>query len=71
MKYLKKSAHYGACPYPAVYDALRSIKAAQTGDTVKLAMKFIILNASRAGEVRLAMKSEIDFVGQKWTIPPS
>jgi integrase len=33
-------------------------------------MEFSVLNASRPGEVRLAKKSEIDFAGKRWIIPP-
>lgn len=70
IKDLKKSGHFVACPYPAVYDVLQSIRTSPSAPTVKLAMEFSVLNASRPGEVRLAKKSEIDFAGKRWIIPP-
>src|SRR5206468_1053207 len=35
----------------------------------KLAFEFLVLNASRSGEVRLAPKGEVDIEKGLWTIP--
>jgi len=68
-KDIKKTKHFAACPYSAVYDAIQSIKTSPAGDTVKLAFEFIILTAARSGEVRGAKWSEIDLENKRWTIP--
>jgi len=68
-KDIKKSQHFAACPYTAIYEALGSIKASNAGTTVKNAFEFIILTAARSGEVRGAQWSEIDFEGKRWIIP--
>ncbi len=59
--------HYAALPYadvPAFVSGLRKLNG-----SVPLALEFIILNASRAGEVFGAKWSEIDRQSKIWTIP--
>lgn len=68
-KDIKKSQHFAACPYTDIYDTLLSIKNSNAGQTVKHAFEFIILTASRSGEVRGAQWSEIDFENKRWIIP--
>jgi integrase len=68
-KAVKNAKHFAACPYSEIHDTLQEIKDSGASLTVKLALEFIILNASRSGEVRLAQKSEIDFEGKRWIIP--
>lgn len=69
-KDVKKVQHFAACPYTAIYDVLQSIKTSGASDMTKLALEYLVLNASRSGEVRLAKKTEIDFEGKRWNIPP-
>jgi integrase len=68
-KDIKKAKHFAACPYADIYDAMQSVRTSTASNSVKLAMEFIVLNASRSGEVRLAQKNEIDFEGKRWIIP--
>jgi integrase len=68
-KAVKNAKHFAACPYSEIYDTLQEVKDSRASSTVKLALEFIILNASRSGEVRLARKNEIDFEGKRWIIP--
>lgn len=65
----KRAQHFAACPYPRIHDALQSIRTSSAGDTVKLAIEFIVLTAARSGEVRGARWTEIDFEGVRWIIP--
>ncbi|SIQ08109.1 Integrase [Rhizobium sp. RU20A] len=51
---------------PAFYARLAEAKGKDA-----LALRFTILNASRSGEVRLAVWDEIDFDNACWTIPPN
>lgn len=63
-----QKGHRKAMPYsdiPAFYNRL---KEASGRDSV--ALRFVILNVSRSGEVRLATWGEIDFEKKLWTIPP-
>lgn len=65
----KSQAHRKALPYadlPEFMDALRKTKA---NELTKLALEFIILTASRSGEVRLARWEEIDLKRAEWNIP--
>lgn len=68
-KDIKKSQHFAACPYSSVNEVLKAIKTSGASDTVKLAFEFVVLNASRSGEVRGAKWSEIEFENKRWIIP--
>lgn len=65
----KRQEHRKALPYtelPGFIEALHRTKAA---DLTKLALEFIILTASRSGEVRLARWEEFDLDAAEWAIP--
>ncbi len=60
--------HHAAIPYaelPALFVKLREAQGIGA-----LALEFLILNASRTGEVMGALWSEIDIEAKLWTIPP-
>ncbi|MBS7671494.1 tyrosine-type recombinase/integrase [Croceicoccus gelatinilyticus] len=63
----KKQGHLSAMPYqelPAFFTWLRG-----RSSVGRLALEFVILNASRSGEVRGASWNEIDLKKKLWTIP--
>ncbi len=63
----KKQSHLAAMPYadlPAFITLLR-----RRSSVGRLALEFVILNASRSGEVRGACWNEIDLNKKLWTIP--
>ena len=62
-------AHLRALPYRDVPAALGTIGQSGAGIAVKLAFRFLVLTAARAGEVRGATWEEIDLDNKTWTIP--
>ena len=62
-------SHHKSVSYQDVPQAIRKIRAAESGRYAKLALEFLILTAARSGEVRGATWSEIDFDKALWTIP--
>ena len=62
-------AHLRALPYQEVPAALETIGQAGAGLAVKLAFRFLVLTAARAGEVRGATWDEIDMENKTWTVP--
>ena len=62
-------AHLRALPYRDVPAALETIGQSGAGIAVKLAFRFLVLTAARAGEVRGATWDEIDLDNKTWTIP--
>ncbi|MEY8143098.1 tyrosine-type recombinase/integrase [Falsihalocynthiibacter sp. CO-5D18] len=62
-KITKVQKHRKSLPYQEVQSCLRTIKASGAGITTKLALEFLVLTASRSGEVRGALWSEFDFHG--------
>ena len=60
---------FAALPYADVPGFIVKLKHSNAAEITKLAFEFLVLNASRSGEVRLAPKSEIDFDKALWTIP--
>lgn len=63
--------HMPALPHPEVAGAIRTIQASGATRTVKLAFEFMVLTASRPGEVRGAVWAEVDRESGVWTIPPT
>ncbi len=61
-------AHLRALPYRDVPAALETIGQSGAGIAVKLAFRFLVLTAARAGEVRGAIWDEIDLDNKTWTI---
>lgn len=65
----KEATNYAACPHEQVGAVMRAVIDGTSSDTVKLAFQFIVLNASRSGEVRGAIWDEIDTARRIWSIP--
>lgn len=62
--------HHRALPHREVAAAISKVRAAPRVDPrVRLAFEFVVLTATRSGEVRGATWSEIDFDSATWVIP--
>ena len=61
--------HMRALPHGEVASALRTVRASRARPVVKLAFEFLVLTATRSGEVRGAVWTEIDRDEGVWTIP--
>ena len=61
--------HFAALPYADVPAFVVKLRDGPSFDAVRLALEFLILSASRSGEVRGAVWSEIDLRKSVWTIP--
>lgn len=61
--------HFPALPYAELPGFLPTLREANTAATIRLAIEFLILTASRSGEVRGALKAEFDLDAALWTIP--
>lgn len=64
---LKKVQHHKALPWQEVGDFVRDLR--KRKGTAAKALEFLILTATRSGEVRGAEWSEIDLSAKTWTIP--
>ena len=58
-----------ALPHGAVADSLATVRAFQASVTTKRAFEFLVLTATRSGDVRLATWDEMDLDAGVWTIP--
>ena len=68
----KRTVHHRALHYSKVGAALEAIRAQTHASTASiLALEFLILTATRGGEVRGARWDEIDMEGRGWLIPSS
>jgi len=68
LPYLKKKVqHRKSISYNNVSDFIKVILSSSAGVSTKLGLEFLILTATRSGEVRKACWNEID--GSLWTIP--
>lgn len=65
----RKPNHRKALHYSAVADCIETVHASNAWAATKLALEFLVLTASRSGEVRLAKWAEIDLDGATWEIP--
>lgn len=63
----KKDGHFAAMPYPNVPSFIE--KLAERESIGRLALEALILTATRSGEIRGALWSEIDLDAALWTIP--
>ena len=63
------SRHFKAIHYSAVPNALKSIRSSRALASSKLCLEFQVLTASRPGEARNALWSEVDVESRTWTIP--
>ena len=61
--------HMRALPHREVAGAIRTVRDSDARLVVKLAFEFLVLTATRSGEVRGAAWKEIDRDGRVWTIP--
>ena len=68
-KQTQKPKHRKSLPYGEVTSCIEAVQASGAGLTTKLAFEFLVLTASRSGEVRLAQWSEIDLDKAEWVIP--
>ena len=64
-----KRKHQPALPHGRVGWALDTIRGTEACLSTKLAFEFLVLTATRSGEVRLASWKEMDVEGAVWTIP--
>ena len=65
----KAVRHMRALPHGEVASALRTVRASNARPVVKLLFEFLVLTATRSGEVRGAAWTEIDRDKGVWTIP--
>ena len=68
----KRSApvrHMRALPHGEVAGALAAVRASRAWAATKLAFEFVVLTATRSGEVRLATWDEFNLPALAWTIP--
>ena len=61
--------HRRALPYREVAAAIATVRGSGAWAGTKLAFEFLVLTATRSGEVRLARWHEVDLVARVWTIP--
>jgi integrase len=64
---LVKVEHHAALPYVEMYEFMSALRSQDS--VVARALEFTVLTASRSGEVRGAVWSEIDTDARTWTIP--
>ena len=67
----QRKQRHPSLPYQDVAGALRAVDTADIWTGTKLAFRFLVLTATRSGEVRGATWPEIDRTGALWTIPGS
>ncbi len=67
----QRKRHHPALPYRAVAQAMSAVESADIWTGTKLGFTFLVLTATRSGEVRGATRSEIDLKTGLWTIPPT
>ena len=61
--------HFTALPYAELPGFIAKLRKAETTETIRLALEFLILTAARSGEVRGALWSELDITAKLWTVP--
>lgn len=65
----KTVKHRPSLPYQEVAGAISKVRGSDASDAAKLALEFLVLTASRSGEVRGAMWKEFDLQAKVWTVP--
>ena len=68
-KYEKPVKHHKSLPFDEIAQAIETVKNSNALDITKLAFEFLILTATRSGDVRGMRWDEIE--GDKWVIPAS
>ena len=66
---VKRVEHYAALPFDQMAEFMSVLRAKHT--VTALALEFLILTASRTGEVIGALDDEVNFTTKTWTIPAS
>ena len=61
--------HHAALPYAQVPAFVAKLRSLPARPATRLAFEFLILTATRSGEVRLASYTEINEANRTWTIP--
>ena len=61
--------HLRALPHGEVAGAIQAVRASRASAPVKLAFEFLVLTATRSGEVRLATWDEMDLDAAVWLVP--
>ena len=61
--------HRRALPYAQVPGAVRQVRESAAAAPTKLALEFLVLTASRSGEVRAADWTEVDWEAATWELP--
>jgi integrase len=65
----RQPKHRKALPYSEVANCIEVIRASGAWSSTRLALEFLMLTASRSGEVRHARWEEIDLETRVWTVP--
>ena len=68
-KAAKKPEHRKSISYAEVAECVAAVRQSDAMESTKLAFEFLVLTASRSGEVRGATWTEIDFEKAVWVIP--
>ena len=63
--------HQKALPHAQVGEALARVRASRAHRATALAFEFLVLTASRSGDVRGARWVEVDEAAATWTVPPA
>ena len=61
--------HHRALPYAEVADAIATVRASRAHWATVAAIEYLVLTASRSGEVRKARWDEVDLETATWTVP--
>ena len=69
-KQTRNKEHFDALPYADIPATIAAIRAGNSNVSTRLATEFLILTAARAGEIRKADWSEIDWESAVWTVSP-
>ncbi len=64
-----KQKHRKSIHYDQVAECIKSVHQSNAMLSTKMALEFLILTATRSGEVRLANWDEVNFQSAIWTIP--
>jgi integrase len=68
-KHDRIKSHRKSLPYSEVANCLEVVKASEAGLLTKLCLEFLTLTATRSGEARGALWSEIDLTAKVWSLP--
>lgn len=67
----RSQKHHASLPYADLPDFLTELRTLHTNGSASLALEFLILTATRTGEVIGARWDEVDLESKHWTIPAS